>query len=269
MKKTYLIFALFLFLIFKISAVNDTLYVFYLENFPYSYTENKEIKGLEIDIVKEYVKWVKNDGVNLFLVYKSYDEFDKLFDAVSKAKANVIGLGSVTIKPERLKDVSFSPPYLKNVSILVTTPTVAQIESKNDVAKGLSKQRAVTLKNSVYEKYLNDIKKKHLPKLNITYTDSEFSAIDSVVSKPGVFAYCDILSYWTYGLKHKDKPLRIQKLFTKDTDNLGFIFPKVSTHEKGMSEFFESDFGFISSKTYLDILEKHLNKEVMESVKVR
>lgn len=252
----------------KFYCINDTLHVFFLENFPYSYTENKDVKGLEIDIIKEYVKWAKNDGVNLIIAYKSFNEFDKLFEAVSKAKDNVIGLGSVTIKPERLKDVSFSPPYLKNVSILVTNTTVVQIQGKNEVSKNLGKQHAVTLKNSVYEKFLLDIKKKYLPKLTISYTDSEFSAIDSVANKPGTFAYCDILSYWTYGRNNKDKPLKIQKFFTQDADNLGFIFPKRSNHEKGISEFFESDFGFICSKEYRDILEKHLNHEVMETVKV-
>lgn len=268
MRKFYFLLVVIAVFYSRVFSINDTLHVYYLENFPYSYTENKDVKGLEIDIIKEYVKWAKNDGVNLIIDYKVFSEFDKLFEAVSKAKDNVIGLGSVTIKPERLKDVSFSPPYLKNVSILVTNTTVVQIQNKNEVSKTLAKQRAVTLKNSVYEKFLLDIKKKYLPKLSISYTDSEFSAIDSVAAKPGVFAYCDVLSYWTYGRNNKDKPLRIQKFFTHDADNLGFIFPKRSNHEKGMSEFFESEFGFICSKQYTDILEKHLNHEVMETVKV-
>lgn len=267
--KNRLIFALILFVFTgKSYADNDTLRVFYLENFPYSYTENKVPKGIEIEIINEFVAWMKTDGINLIVNYTSFDEFDKLFDAVKKGRNNVIGLGSVTINTERLKQVSFSPPYLKNVSILISNSQIPTIAAKKEISGVFVNHRAITLKNSTYEKYLKDLKKNQLPKLSISYTDSEFSAIDSVANNKNVFAYCDILSYWSYSRNHKNKFIKIQKIFTFDSDNLGFIIPKNSLNNQALSEFFESGFGFISTKKYTEILEKHLTYEVIESVRV-
>ncbi len=268
MKNIIYSFILFLFALNKIGAINDTLFVYYLENYPYSYTEKKMVKGLEIEIINEYINWVKNDGVNLIPIYKSFDEFDKLYEAVKKGKSNVIGLGSVTINTERIKDISFSPPYLKNVSILISDGRIPTMKSKSEVSTAFTNPCAITLKNSTYEKYLLDIKKHFISQLNITYTNSEFNIIDSVANNKNVFGYCDILSYWTYTKTHKDKFIKIQKIFTFDHDNLGFIVPKISTHEQELSEFFESGFGFIATKKYHQILEEYLSYEVLESVKV-
>jgi ABC-type amino acid transport substrate-binding protein len=268
MKNRFLIALILLVLTGKTSADNDTLHVYYLENFPYSYTENKVPKGIEIEIINEFVGWMKTDGIDLIVNYTSFVEFDKLFDAVKKGRSNVIGLGSVTINAERLKQVSFSPPYLKNVSILISNSHIPTIAAKKEISGVFAHQRAITLKNSTYEKYLKDLKKNQLPKLSINYTDSEFSAIDSVANNKNVFAYCDILSYWSYTRNHKNKFIKIQKIFTFDSDNLGFIIPKNSVNVQALSEFFESGFGFISTKKYTEILEKHLSYEVIESVRV-
>lgn len=268
MRKQLLIIILIIGSFNKILADKDTLHVYYLENFPYSYTENKIAKGMEVEIVNEFVNWMKTDGVNLIVAFKSFDEFDKLFEAVHSGKSNVIGLGSVTINTERLKYVSFTPPYLKNVSILICEGSTPVMKNKNEISTVFSNYRAITLKNSTYEKYIFDIKKRSLPKLKINYTDSDLSAIDSVAKNKNVFAYCDILSYWSYTRDHKDKFIKIQKLFTFDHDNLGLIVPKSSVFTNELSEFFESGFGFISTKRYTEILEKYLSYEVIESVKV-
>lgn len=263
---------LFIFL-FSIAASigrsnNDTLFVYYLENYPYSYTENKQIKGIEIEILNEFINWVKNDGMFFTVIYKSFDEFDKFYSAVKTAGPKVVGLGSVTINEERLKDVSFSPPYIKNVSILISNGNTKTLKDKKEITKEFKDEIAVTIKNSVYEKYLLNIKKQYMPALKIEYAENEFDAIEKVANTNYYFAYCDILSYWTYLQKHSNQFLKIQKVFTVDKDNLGLITQKNFKYKAMLSEFFETGFGFIATKRYTEILEKYLSFEVIESVKV-
>jgi len=247
----------------------DTLHIYYLENYPYSYTRNDSIKGIEIEIMREFMLWAKYDGYNFLPVYKKFDEFEMFYNAVKNANTKVIGLGSVTINSKRLTDVSFSPPYIKNVSVLLTYSGIQTFRSKNDIKKEFNGKACITIKNSMYEKYLLAIKKQLLPNLKIQYTDNEFSSIEAVACNSDLFAYCDILSYWTYLQKYPNKTVKIQKVFTEDKDNLGFITPKNSTYRFVLTEFFESGFGFISGKRYSEILEKYLSYEVMESVRIR
>jgi ABC-type amino acid transport substrate-binding protein len=247
----------------------DTLHVYYLENYPYSYTRNDSIKGIEIEIIKEFISWAKYDGYNFLPVYKKFDEFDVFYESVKNAGPKVIGLGSVTITKKRLTDVSFSPPYIKNVSVLLTYSGVQTFKNKNDIRKEFSGKAAITLKNSMYEKYILAIKKQYVPNLKLQYSDNEFSTIEAVACNSELFAYCDILSYWTYLQKYPNKTVKIQKVFTEDQDNLGFITPKNTAYRFTLAEFFESGFGFISGKRYTEILEKYLSYEVMDMTRIR
>ena len=247
----------------------DTIYIYFLENYPYSYTRNDSIKGIEIEIVREFIQWAKYDGYDFVPVYKKFESFEVFYDAVKTGNSKVLGLGSVTINSVRLKDVSFSPPYIKNVSVLLTYSGIPTFRNKADIKKELSGKGCITLKNSMYEKYMFAIKRQYLPDLKIQYTDNEFASLEAVACNSELFAYCDILSYWTYLQKYPNKTVKIQKVFTEDKDNLGLITPKNSSYRSLLAEFFESGFGFISTKRYTEILEKYLSYEVMESVRIR
>jgi ABC-type amino acid transport substrate-binding protein len=247
----------------------DTLYIFFLENYPYSYVKNDSIKGIEIEIMKEFISWAKYDGYDFFPVYKKFDDFDVFYKEVKTANSKVIGLGSVTINSARLKDVSFSPPYIKNVCVLLTYSGISAFRTKADIRKVFSGRGCITIKNSIYEKHLLSIKKQYLPDLKIQYAENEFVSLEAVACNSELFAYCDILAYWTYLQKYPNKTVKIQKVFTEDKDNLGLITPKISVYTQLLTEFFESGFGFISSKRYTEILEKYLSYEVTESVRIR
>jgi len=65
------------------------------------------------------------------------------------------------------------------------------------------------------------------------------------------------------------KFLKIHKVFTEAKEYLGFILPKKNEHEVYLNEFFESGFGFTSTKVYHQILEKYLGFEIIESVEIK
>ena len=62
---------------------------------------------------------------------------------------------------------------------------------------------------------------------------------------------------------------QIQKVFNEPKEYLGFIMPKNSMHGANINEFFESGFGFTSTKVYHQILEKYLGYEIIESVEIK
>src|SRR6476646_878309 len=75
----------------------DSLIVHYYENFPYAYTENGTLKGIEVDILQEYVVWLKTKkSTNVVVSYKPYKEFGQFYNSVKDCNAKCVGLGSVT-----------------------------------------------------------------------------------------------------------------------------------------------------------------------------
>jgi len=249
----------------------DTLVVNYFENYPYSYTEAGKAKGIEIDIISEYLVWLKKKNINTTVSYKAYKDFSEFYNSVKEGNANVVGLGSVTRSGNREQEVSFSPPYLKNVAVLITAGRIstARERSADEVNRVFSGMHAVAVKQSSHLNYLNQIKAQFLPALDIRTVESQKQVLETILSDNTFTGYVDIIAYWSFLKSNPSKFLKIQKAFSETREDFGFVMPKKNNHSQWLSEFFESGFGFTSTKTYHQILENYLGYEILESVELK
>lgn len=260
------------------SAQVDSLVIYYYENYPYAYTEKVsdvsekgQVKGIEIEIIEEYVKWVKQKkGINLKISYWLYTDFGKFYNSVKEARPNVLGLGSVTNNHEREKEVSFTPTYLHNSAVLITDGTVPTIKTKDasEISKVLGNMSAIVVNKSSHVNYMNELKKSYLPNLKIGFTETQNNVLESIITDKKVFGFSDIVAYWSFLKSNPTRFLKIQKSITQPKENLGFIMPKTNLHGVYLNEFFESGFGFTATKTYHQILERYLGYEIIEFVEV-
>lgn len=249
----------------------DTLLVNYYENFPYSFTEDGKARGIEIDIMNEYVGWLRKKNINPVVIYKQYREFSEFYNSVKDGKPSVVGLGSVTRIGNREQEVVFSPPYLKNVSVLITAGKVgtARERSNDEANRVFTGMHAVAVNRSSHVMYMNTIKAQFLPALDIRTVETQKQVLESILSDNSNFGYVDIIAYWAFLKTNPTKFLKIQKAFNESKEDLGFVMPKKNTHSQLLAEFFESGFGFTSTKTYHQILEKYLGYEIIESVEIK
>jgi putative glutamine transport system substrate-binding protein len=256
----------------------DSLQVNYYENFPYAYKDGTTLKGIEIDIVAEYAAWLKQKkNINVKVNYTAYSEFGNFYNSVKNGNSKVIGLGSVTQNAEREKEVVFSPPYLENLAVLITDGSVPTIKSKdaNGVSKILNGMTGIVVNKSNHVVYMNNIKKLYnqtpheVADLLINTTEKQSTVIETISKDKKVFGYMDIVAYWAFVKANPTKFLKIHKVFTEAKEYLGFILPKKNEHEIYLNEFFESGFGFTSTKVYHQILEKYLGYEIIESVEIK
>jgi len=249
----------------------DTLNLYYLNNSPFAYEEKGQVVGIEADIIREYATWLKTKkNITVHLNFKGFTSFDELYTAVKKGGNKVIGLSSVTINEEREKDVDFSPAYLKNTTLLVTNGAAPTIKEKTpaEVAKALSNLSAVSIANSTYMTYLNELKKTYLPNLTINTVGKVADITEKIANNTNQFGYVDVVNFWYYIKNNNTKYLKIQKVFNNSSENFGFIMPKSGLNKNNIAEFFESGFGFTSTKAYHQILEKYLSYEVLQSVEL-
>lgn len=254
------------------TAQVDTLNVNYYDNFPYAYTENGTLKGIEIDIIKKYVEWLKLEkNIQTIVNYKAYKEFSEFYKAVKKGGSKNIGLGSVTITDDRIKEVAFSPAYLRNIAVLVTSGTVPSIKNPtaDEVNKIFGQMDALAVNESSHIKYMNTIKSTYLPSMQVKGTETQNSILDKIAKDGKSYGYVDIVAFWAYIKKNKKTYLKIQKSFNQPYEELGFVMPFGASHFSSLNEFFESGFGFTSTKVYHEILEKYLGYEVLETLEIK
>jgi len=272
---------LLFFLLFSLSlrSQNDSIMIYYYENYPYAYTEkvsentkNGIARGLEIEIIEEYIIWLKKrKNIDAKVGYWLYTDFSEFYGAIKSAKPNVIGLGSVTRNLEREKELSFSPPYLINQAVLVTNGNVFSIREKTSegIKKILGDMTALTVANSSHENYLKELKTTYSQNFKINYVLTPKGVLDSISINKKVFGYSDIISYWSYLKTNPSKVLKMQKALSGIAEELCYILPKTNQNSLYLNEFFESGFGFTSTKVYHQILEDYLGREIIEYVEVK
>ena len=249
----------------------DTLNVNYYENFPYAYMENGVLKGIEVDIIKKYVEWLKlQKDIVTVVNYKGYKEFSAFYNAVKKGGPRNIGLGSVTITEERAKEVAFSPAYLRNVAVLITNGNVPTVKNPTpeEINKVLGPLEALAVNESSHLKYMNDIKTNYIPTMQIHGTETQTAILDKIAKDGKAYGYIDIVAFWAYIKKNKETYLKIQKRFNKPYEDLGFVLPFGASHFSSLNEFFENGFGFTSTKAYHEIIQKYLGYEVLEALEL-
>lgn len=275
MKPSAFLFACLMMLVTGLSAQTDSLRINYYENYPFAYKEGGTLKGIEIDIMEEFTAWLKKKkNISLSANYSAYSEFSAFYSSVKEGNASVIGLGSVTDNAERENEVIVSAPYLQNVAVLVTDGSVTTIKTKEavDVARSLNGMKALVVNKSSHLKYLKkmyEASRLNDAEVKISFTEKQNNVLDSIAANKKVFGYVDIVAYWAYVKKNPSKFLKIQKVFNVPNEAFGFIMPKSSVYKQYISEFFESGFGFTSTRTYHQILEKYLGYEIIELVEVK
>jgi ABC-type amino acid transport substrate-binding protein len=275
MKKKLAFIACLILIVAGVGAQVDSLRIHYYENYPFAYKEGGKLKGIEIDIVEEYVAWLKQKkNISVGVSYVPFEEFSSFYGSVKSGGSSVVGLGSVTDNAERENEVAFSPAYLQNVSVLVTDGSVTTIKNNDavSVARSLNGMRAVVVNKSSHLKHLKkmyEASRLNDAEVKIVFTEKQTNVLDSIAANKRVFGYVDIVAYWAFVKKNPAKFLKIQKVLNVPNEAFGFIMPKGNLHAPYLSEFFESGFGFTSTKVYHQILEKYLGHEIIDLVEIK
>lgn len=270
MKKIVFIIISF-FSTFCYSQKGDTLYINYYTQTPFSYTEAGYEKGIEIDIVNEYVFWLKTKKkISSTIRYTGFADFDSFYSATKKADKNTLGLGSVTISQDRVNEIDFTAAYLKNVAFCVTNGHAPDVKTKttDEILRSLGSMSALTINNTSLSKYVLELKKQHIQDLKISYKTDEIKILDEISKNVLYFGYVDAVGFWFYLKNNPGKFLKMQKILNQSKEELGFILPKGSQHKALFNEFFNGPGGFRSSPGYRAILEKYLGAYMTQNMAI-
>jgi putative glutamine transport system substrate-binding protein len=242
--------------------------IHYFENEPMFYKEGEVYKGIEVEILNRFAAWMKTyKGVNLTYKFQEHAEFNELFSSIKTAEGNHVGAGTVTRTAQRAENVDFSAPYLRNVSVMVTASAVKTARNQDELKELLGSMKAFTVKGSVHEQHLISMYKEFSMEPRIAYVTDPSEVFKMINESPRNFGYVDVITFWKY-LKTAKNPVKMHKVANSTDEYFGFIFPKDSGWAAQFNEFFESGFGFTSTKEYHKMLEKYLSFEILKSVEL-
>ncbi|MEM9859615.1 MAG: transporter substrate-binding domain-containing protein [Bacteroidota bacterium] len=241
------------------SSKSGSLSLAYVETPGFVYQgKDGKLTGICVDIINDFVDYVnKKYGVNVTTKFVGNgSSFSAMYSGVRKSKGGVIGLGNITIRDSRKKEVKFSPAFITNFAILVTqpqVPTLTDISKIGETFKGLT---AYAPKGTTNEKRLLNIKKKYFPEMTIKSAASSPETLDNVLSDKNGFAYLD-LAFYLDAIQRR-KGLKRHPVGDQSSEQFGFIMPLNNDWQPLMKEFFAANGGYTSSMDYKEILRTHL-----------
>lgn len=222
-------------------------------------------EGLCLDLMNAFAAYVKTkNGITITMKYQTENanDFTGYLKQVKDAKGGVFGLSNTTITAERKKSYNFSPPYIKNISMILSHPSVPELTALDKIATTFAGLKAVTVKGSTNEARILNLKAKYYPALQIEYVASFSQVIDRVASDSKTF--CDMdFTYYLKGLQAGKKTKR-HAVGDKPDEEFGIIMPLSNDWSPLMTEFMNS---FTSGSEYNKVVTKHLGQSVLQFIK--
>ncbi len=251
-----------------ITSGEATFNVLYFENTPFVYEKNGQMSGIEVDILNYFKDWLKKTkNISLTFNYQKQEDFNLLIDGVKNSEDGTIAIGAISTTEERKKKVLFTAPYMKNVSVLVTSGNIETMRTIEDLRNTLPTIQPYTVQGSSHEDYLQNLYSEADLSLEMQYVKHPSEVLTKIKESPRSFGYVDVITFWSY-LQSNKEYLKINRIGNVADENFAIALPVSSRWEPIFNEFFESGFGFTATKDYRKILEKHLGYEVLSSVEL-
>ncbi|HCW07173.1 MAG TPA: hypothetical protein DGG95_07400 [Cytophagales bacterium] len=225
--------------------------------------------GMLPEIMQAYAGYLKkNNGIDVTYTFQSFKKdipIAEIFDKVTNSKDGVFGLVFIFITNERKKTMNMSSPIFESPSFLLTSNTVPDLKSMDDVSSKLKGFTAYVNQGNFFEDRFKELKARSLPDLNIDYFKSyNVSNISETINKNKAMLYVDI-SGFLYASKNR-LPFKSHKILQLSTP-MGIIFSKQSTWDDSFNKFLQS--GFVKSTEFKKIVADNLGHSTFNLLKLQ
>ena len=221
----------------------------------FAYTdENGKLTGIEIDLMKLFVHHVETKfGTKLKVEWVETKDFGDFYASVKDAKKGVFGVGAVSRLESREDEVAFTPSYMRNKAVLITSGDVPEMRNIAEFNDHFDAADGVSLRASSYNTYLELLSEETGNSFNTVFVNNNNDIVDHVESNPGSFAFIDLAAY--INAVKNGKNVRRHAGFDQASTDFAFIMPKDSDWGEPVNSFFGSS----QFKSFmLLVLKKHL-----------
>jgi ABC-type amino acid transport substrate-binding protein len=223
--------------------------------------------GICVDVIKDFLDFTeKKYNVKITAKYQGQTkDFKTFYNNVKLSSGGVFGLGNITISASRKEEVKFTPALMPNINVIMTDKSRATLSSLNNIKSEFKGMKAYTVKETMNEKHLQDIKNRFFPELEIVHLNSVAEVLDKLVQDKNSFTMLDFIHY-ANALKNSI-PLKRHPSGDISTEKLGMIMPMNSDWDGLFNEYFSQDGGLVNKSEYKKIIFKYLGPDVSKMLR--
>jgi ABC-type amino acid transport substrate-binding protein len=247
------------------TAGSGILTVVYSQQFGLIYKDKDgEVKGVCVDILSDFARFLKeHHGKSLTIKYAAEIPAFSEFLATSQNTPHILGVTNTTITDERKKVLKFSPAYMSNRQVMLTSNKAPSISSLKELPLKFKDFTAQVIAGSTHVNYVERIKTEYMPALKITLEANGPDIIKNLTTNPKAFTIIDFTEF--VEVVHRKLPIKRQMVDVGVVEELGFIMSKHTDWDVPLKEFLTQDYR--NSIGYRKIITENLGATFMSLVK--
>lgn len=227
----------------------------------FAYKENGQLTGVTVEIMRDFQRWFERyHGIQLELNFDADENWSNMYQRVQNANGGVFGLGNVTITSERREELSFSPPYLYNVAVLVTPDHIETIESPDRFPLLIQELQPLAFAGTLHEVRIRQLRDSYHPEQELTRVNSNQAVIDGAATD--YYSYVDAYNF--YRAVDEGVTIKYHPEFNQEGERFGIIMPHNNDWNTLLTAFFAAEGGYLTTPRYADLLNRHLGNGVAD-----
>jgi signal transduction histidine kinase len=220
-----------------------TITIYWDSSKPFIYKDNSgNMAGIEADIMDDFREYLEDvHHVDLKLNWEEAKSFSNTYMLIRDRKQpGTFGASAFSITQSRQQEVDFSPPYMSDISVLITSKNVPIVRNLEEFNLVFSRLTAITIKQTTYEQQLLKIQEEGNLPFDIHYIPSSANVLRTIESMDDAFGFIDLPVYMM--LFNNDPSIKVkrQNLFPVKREGYAFIFPENSDWNTILVEYFNS-----------------------------
>ncbi len=246
--------------------------VYWYDNNPFSFKDPKgTLKGLEVDIMLGFQKYLKGRyAIDLSIKWIQLKSFEEILSQVqNKSSIGIFSLGGFSITEQRRTFMKFSPSYMADISVFVSTEDIPIVSTKDDLNKYLVDGTAIVIPGTTMESDIHNLQEEQHLNFQYKYVSNSFDFLRAMQIRQRAYGYL-ALPVYLMTLNDGKNTFKRQNYFTQKKLGHGIGFPITNDWDIPLDEYFSSS-DFIQNQNsiisnYINIdLYKFINGSTSES----
>lgn len=220
----------------------ESITVYWFPNEPFGFLgSDGSVTGIEADLLKGFRDYLlQHHQLELTYQWVRKNTFREVLEEVRKdTTGNVFGIAGFSFSNERRTFMKFSPSYMADMAVLVSTSDIPIIHTKEELKQYLNGATALTAQGTILEKELIAIREENDLNFQIEYTGGSDELVEVLRKRQRSFGFLNLPIY----LMELDKgltQLNRQNFLTKRYEGRGIGFSKAGQWDQLMAQYFES-----------------------------
>ncbi|WP_299456718.1 SpoIIE family protein phosphatase [uncultured Microscilla sp.] len=235
--------------------------IYHINITPFIYKEDNQVKGLEADIIRGFVKFVKKKyNIEVIPVFQEQESFGKVYQLMKGGYPGEFAASTFSVTEERKEEVVFSPVYMPDIEVLISSANLPILQDSNEVATSFKGVTAAIVPRSTGTANLQRIAT-YLPSLRYKKVKHFDDLTTAVATHTNHIAYIQLAEY----LMTLKKGLKIkrQNLFQVNKAGRAIVLPKKSGWKEPIDAFFNS----AEFKPWInELIKKYFGHDVKELI---